>query len=54
MNDQRFGVQTTVKASLARRAVLRVHAMFLGLAGLAGMIFDFRGAFLGLGPQVGF
>jgi hypothetical protein len=25
--------------------------LFIGAAGLAGMVFDFRGAFFGLGPQ---
>jgi hypothetical protein len=39
------------RTQLARSLVLRAHAVFIGAAGLAGMVFDFRGAFLGLGPQ---
>lgn len=39
------------QARRARSLVLRAQAFFIGAAGLAGMVFDFRGAFFGLGPQ---
>jgi hypothetical protein len=34
-----------------RRAILRANALYIGIAGFAGVIFDLRGAFFGLGPQ---
>ena len=34
-----------------RRLVLRANALYIGLAGLAGMLFDIRGVLYGLGPQ---
>jgi hypothetical protein len=35
----------------ARRLILRANALYIGLAGLAGMLFDIRGVLYGLGPQ---
>jgi hypothetical protein len=34
-----------------RRLILRANALYIGLAGLAGMLFDIRGVLYGLGPQ---
>ena len=34
-----------------RRLVLRANSLYIGLAGLAGMLFDIRGVLYGLGPQ---
>ena len=34
-----------------RQGILRANAFYIGVAGLAGMLFDLRGAFYGLGPQ---
>ena len=34
-----------------RHLILRVNALYIGLAGLAGMIFDIRGVLYGTGPQ---
>jgi hypothetical protein len=34
-----------------RRLVLRANALYVGAAGLAGLIFDVRGVLLGVGPQ---
>ena len=34
-----------------RRLILRTNALYIGLAGLAGMLFDIRGVLYGLGPQ---
>jgi hypothetical protein len=31
--------------------ILRANALYIGLAGAAGAIFDLRGIYLGLGPQ---
>src|SRR5262245_19298897 len=42
---------SAVHPGLARRLIPRAHAFFIGTAGLVGMVFDFRGAFFGLGPQ---
>jgi hypothetical protein len=35
----------------ARRVILRANAVYIGLAGFAGVIFDIRGVLYGLGPQ---
>lgn len=51
MVDRNEGSSEEVRLSSARRWALRAHALFLGVAGLAGMLFDFRGVFFGLGPQ---
>jgi hypothetical protein len=34
-----------------RRLILRANALYIGLAGLAGLLFDIRGVLYGLGPQ---
>jgi hypothetical protein len=34
-----------------RRLILRANALYIGVAGFAGMIFDVRGVLYGLGPQ---
>ena len=34
-----------------RRLILRANAVYIGLAGVAGMLFDIRGVLYGLGPQ---
>jgi len=34
-----------------RRAILRANALYIGVAGFAGMLFDIRGVLFGLGPQ---
>ena len=34
-----------------RRLVLRANALYIGVAGFAGVIFDVRGVLYGLGPQ---
>ena len=33
------------------RAVLRANALYIGVAGCAGLLFDIRGVLYGLGPQ---
>ena len=33
------------------RAVLRANALYIGIAGSAGLLFDIRGVLYGLGPQ---
>jgi len=37
--------------TMIRQRILRGNALYIGVAGLAGMVFDLRGAFYGLGPQ---
>jgi hypothetical protein len=34
-----------------RRTILRANALYIGVAGFAGVIFDIRGVLYGLGPQ---
>lgn len=34
-----------------RQLILRANALYIGVAGCAGMIFDIRGVLYGLGPQ---
>jgi hypothetical protein len=34
-----------------RAVILRANALYVGLAGFAGVIFDLRGVYFGLGPQ---
>jgi hypothetical protein len=34
-----------------RHLILRANALYIGVAGFAGMIFDIRGVLYGLGPQ---
>jgi len=34
-----------------RHLILRANALYIGVAGCAGMIFDIRGVLYGLGPQ---
>jgi hypothetical protein len=34
-----------------RQFILRANALYIGIAGFAGMIFDIRGVLYGLGPQ---
>ena len=34
-----------------RQFILRANALYIGIAGSAGMIFDIRGVLYGLGPQ---
>jgi hypothetical protein len=34
-----------------RQLILRANALYIGIAGCAGMIFDIRGVLYGLGPQ---
>jgi hypothetical protein len=34
-----------------RALILRANALYIGLAGAAGMLFDLRGIYLGAGPQ---
>jgi hypothetical protein len=34
-----------------RRFVLRANALYIGVAGFAGLLFDIRGILYGLGPQ---
>ena len=34
-----------------RQMILRAEALYIGVAGFAGVIFDIRGVFYGLGPQ---
>ncbi len=34
-----------------RQLILRANALYIGVAGFAGMIFDIRGILYGLGPQ---
>jgi hypothetical protein len=34
-----------------RRLILRANALYIGVAGFAGVIFDVRGVLYGLGPQ---
>jgi hypothetical protein len=34
-----------------RRLILRANALYIGLAGLGGLLFDIRGVLYGLGPQ---
>ena len=34
-----------------RTLILRANALYIGLAGAAGVLFDLRGIYLGLGPQ---
>jgi hypothetical protein len=34
-----------------RQLILRANALYIGVAGFAGMIFDIRGVLYGLGPQ---
>ncbi len=34
-----------------RRLILRANALYIGMAGLAGLLFDIRGVLYGLGPQ---
>src|SRR5262245_18526733 len=34
-----------------RRLILRANALYIGVAGLAGVIFDIRGVLYGVGPQ---
>jgi hypothetical protein len=38
-------------SATVRRLILRANALYIGLAGLAGMLFDIRGVLYGLGPQ---
>jgi hypothetical protein len=33
------------------RLILRANALYIGVAGFAGMIFDIRGILYGVGPQ---
>jgi hypothetical protein len=37
--------------STVRQFILRANALYIGVAGCAGMIFDIRGVLYGLGPQ---
>ena len=37
--------------STVRQFILRANALYIGVAGFAGVIFDIRGALYGLGPQ---
>jgi hypothetical protein len=48
---QSIGAESTASMNLAPRWVLRAHALYIGLAGLLGIVFDLRGVFFGLGPQ---
>ena len=34
-----------------RKLILRTNALYIGVAGLAGLLFDIRGILFGLGPQ---
>ena len=34
-----------------RRLILRANALYIGLAGAAGVLFDLRGIYFGTGPQ---
>ena len=34
-----------------RQRLLRANALYIGIAGCAGLVFDIRGVLLGLGPQ---
>ena len=38
-------------SDLVRRRLLRVNALYIGMAGLSGLIFDIRGVLYGTGPQ---
>jgi hypothetical protein len=38
-------------STIVRTAVLRANALYIGVAGFAGVIFDIRGVLYGLGPQ---
>ena len=40
-----------VMTMFIQRMILRANALFIGLAGAAGVIFDLRGAWYGAGPQ---
>jgi hypothetical protein len=38
-------------STIVRTAILRANALYIGVAGFAGVIFDIRGVLYGLGPQ---
>ena len=38
-------------STIVRTAILRANALYIGIAGFAGVIFDIRGVVYGLGPQ---
>ena len=38
-------------STMVRQLILRANALYIGVAGVAGVIFDIRGVLYGVGPQ---
>ena len=41
----------SVMSTMVRTVILRANALYIGVAGCAGVIFDIRGVLYGVGPQ---
>ena len=49
--ERKAPANENIMTAANRQRILRANALFIGIAGCAGLVFDIRGVLYGLGPQ---